>query len=110
MLRKSWLSTQTRQNSLICRREIIKDLEFLEIKPARHDKNSEWDQKDDQDGESDGCEGMRNANTGEYADKLEADKKNDLPPSDAKKGFITLDKAFFRLKVDELLKNTVGFD
>jgi hypothetical protein len=38
---------------------------------------------------------MRNGNTGEHTDKLEADKENDLPPSDVKKGFITLDKALF---------------
>jgi hypothetical protein len=47
MLRESWLSTQTRQDSLISRREIIKDLEFFKTEPTRHDKNAERDQEDD---------------------------------------------------------------
>lgn len=110
MLRKCRLSSQTCKNSLVSGREVIKDLEFFKAEPARHDKNAEGDQKDDQNWEADGCKGMRYGNTGKHADKLKANKKNNLAPPDAKKRLVSLDKALFRLKIDELLEDSVGFD
>jgi hypothetical protein len=110
VLRKGRLAAQTRENRLVSGREIIEDLEFLETEPTRHDKNTQRNQKNNQDREANGCESMRDSNAGTDADELETDEKDNFAFPDTKKWVITLEKTLFGLEIDELLEDAIGFD
>ena len=92
------------------RSQIIQYAQLLICEPPRHQNNAQRDEGNDQNGEADRGNSLRDGDGSGDTENLKTDVESDLTAGNVVESVVGLNEAPLRLKVDELLDDAIRFD
>lgn len=104
------LSAQTLEHDFVIGREVVQDLQLPQREPARHEQDPQGHEEQDEHGEGDGREGVRDGDARGDAGHLDGYEEGDLAPRDGEQGLVALDEPQLGVEEQEFLEDAVGLD
>lgn len=78
--------------------------------PLRHQKRTQWNERDDQDRKTDSSDSLGDCDCARDTENLEADIRPDLPAWNSIKRILRIEETLFRVQIPEFGKDAVTFD